>query len=358
MFQNSERRTTWIVLFLLVAAAVVSLSTSYIAHSQSNSVDYWSWLDGAAQNFSTEMMGAIVTFGLFELILGSQKAKRQKAEQIEELQKQLVREVGSQSNETAKATVDRLRAEGWLTTEDSIALLKKSNLKNAKLQGAYLVNANLEQVILRDANLQEADLRYVNLVGADLWKANLQQTKLKLANLKQVKSEEINLQKADLWRVNLQQAELMWANLQEAQLHYTDLQKANLWRANLQSVNFYEANLEQSNLQTANLQKASLWMANLQGANLMGVNLRSVVEIEAAMFDEKTVLPDAQPIEDESGNNLVDENGTNIYDKYWTPQTDMRRYTDPQHPDFWEPDYLKSGYEGDKPWWVEKQAED
>lgn len=43
-------------------------------------------------------------------------------------------------------------------------------------------------------------------------------------------------------------------------------------------------------------------MANLQGANLL-----------AAWFDEDTVLPD----------------GTK-----WVPDTDMERFTDPDHPDF------------------------
>jgi len=25
----------------------------------------------------------------------------------------------------------------------------------------------------------------------------------------------------------------------------------------------------------------------------------------------------------------------------WTPDTDMTRYTDPNHPDFWQPDWVK-----------------
>ena len=26
---------------------------------------------------------------------------------------------------------------------------------------------------------------------------------------------------------------------------------------------------------------------------------------------------------------------------HWTPETDMSRYTDHSHPDFWQPDWLK-----------------
>jgi len=36
-----------------------------------------------------------------------------------------------------------------------------------------------------------------------------------------------------------------------------------------------------------------------------------------------------------------DENDKPIFDKYWTPDTDMSRYTDPEHTDFWQPDWVK-----------------
>jgi len=50
------------------------------------------------------------------------------------------------------------------------------------------------------------------------------------------------------------------------------------------------------------------------------------------------VLPDAQPIG-------KDNEGNPIYDKYWTPDTDMQRYTDPDHPEFWEPEWAKQARE-------------
>jgi uncharacterized protein YjbI with pentapeptide repeats len=322
MFQNSERRTTWIVLFLLITVAALSLGSSYYAHSRSNSVDYWSWLDGALQNFSTEMMGAIVTFGLFELILGSQKAKREKAEQIEELQKRLVREAGSRSsNATAKAAVDRLRAEGWLTTGDSAALLKQANLANSDLQGVDLQYANLQQANLNGSNLQQSNLQYANLQQAYLNGTNLQQAYLGSANLRQANIRSVNLQQAYLGSANLQQAFLGNVNLQQA--------------------NFVEANLKHA------------W--------LVGSNLRGAKNMESAIFDEKTVLPDAKQMLDETGDFLVDENNLFVYDKYWTPETDMRRYTDPKYPNFWkaDSDYLKREYdEVSKPWWAKKQTED
>ena len=46
------------------------------------------------------------------------------------------------------------------------------------------------------------------------------------------------------------------------------------------------------------------------------------------------MLPDAEYIGD-------DDDGNSIFDKYWTPDTDMTRYTNPEHPDFWEPDWVR-----------------
>jgi hypothetical protein len=55
--------------------------------------------------------------------------------------------------------------------------------------------------------------------------------------------------------------------------------------------------------------------ANLKESNLLGVNL------EGTRFDETTILPD----------------GT-----HWIPETDMRRFTDPNHPNFWRSDDPRS----------------
>jgi hypothetical protein len=180
-------------------------------------------------NLVPEAIGIIFTV----LIIDRMAANRSRAE----LQHRLMRETGSQANETAKTAVEWMRAEGWLTVHDKVQLL----------QGAYLVHANLYEAFLLEADLQAANL------------------------------------------------------------HVANLQKAYLRRANLQG-----ANLEGAKLQGANLYKANLRDATLQ----------------SALFDETTVLPDANYVGRDEGSNP-------IFDKHWTPETDMRRYTDPQHPDFW-----------------------
>jgi hypothetical protein len=89
-------------------------------------------------------------------------------------------------------------------------------------------------------------------------------------------------------------------------------------------------------LQAAYLRGASFENATLTGADLTGANLLGTIftgadlshaQLAGAFYDEKTVLPD----------------GT-----FWTPDTDLARFTDPAHPDFWRSnDPLSPAYRGD-----------
>ena len=96
--------------------------------------------------------------------------------------------------------------------------------------------------------------------------------------------------------------DLRCANLANADWRDANLVKVRLHKANLQYVNFRKANLQDAILWKAELHGADLWKADLQGANLLHTK-----------FDENTVLPD----------------GT-----MWKPETDMKRFTDPDRPDY------------------------
>lgn len=85
-----------------------------------------------------------------------------------------------------------------------------------------------------------------------------------------------------------------------------DLAGANLNRANLRGANLRSTDLR-ANLAGADLRIANLGAADLRGAYLIGADL------EGAEFYETTRLPD----------------GT-----YWTPDIDMARFTNSEHPDF------------------------
>ena len=91
------------------------------------------------------------------------------------------------------------------------------------------------------------------------------------------------------------------------------------------------------------MESANLWRANLRHAQL-----------DDTTFSTKIVLPDAEPILDDDGNWTRDDDGNDIYtlESYWTPDTDMSRYTDSEHPDFWLPPYLAKSYDDYHPRWV------
>lgn len=227
------------------------------------------------------------------------------------LQEQLVRRVQSRSNETAITAVEELETHGWLRGEHS--LLIRTRLNGANLQDAKLAYANLERSVLRGANLKGANLQHAQLNKVEMRRANLEGADLSYATATISIFEQTNMQKANLSnanfsdsylrRVRLQDANLMFANLSESNLDAARLNRANLRMANLQNTSFHGARLQDADLSGANLQAAHLLDANLKGAQL-----------RATKFNEESVLPD---------------------DTFWTHETDMSRFTNPEYPDFW-----------------------
>lgn len=148
--------------------------------------------------------------------------------------------------------------------------------------------------LLKGANLINANLR-----GANISWANLQGANLNSASLEEAHCVSANMKNAFLSKTKLQGAKLAGANLQQTDLVGAKLQGANLFTANLYGANLFTAHLEGTSLRLANLCRASL---------------------EGAYVDAKTILPDGE---------------------YWTAETDIERFTDPNHPDFWQPAWVK-----------------
>jgi len=117
---------------------------------------------------------------------------------------------------------------------------------------------------------------------------------------------QADLQRAYLSGADFQRANLAGTKLQGAHLSGVNLQGAWLEGTNLQKAGLFDANLQRAWLEGTDLRGALLTWANLQGAHSWGV-----------LLDESTILPD---------------------ETKWTPGTDMARFTDPDHPDFWRPD--------------------
>lgn len=231
--RRMQNLNNWHVFYILILITFFTSLSSGIINPDKADMAWWSgWL----QNFSTEMMGAIATFALFELVVGSRNEK-----------KNLIIQMGSKDKVTALNAVEQLRANGWL--------------KDGSLKGAEL----------RKANLQGANLENANLSGAWLWRANLERAYLSFANLSGARLINTNLEHADMRRANLESASLREANLE----------RAYLGAANLSDASLMKANLEGASLREANLKGAELWAVNLKHANMWDVEC-----------DEETTLPD------------------------------------------------------------------
>ena len=121
----------------------------------------------------------------------------------------------------------------------------------------------------------------------------------------------------------LEGADLAGANMRSTSLGQANLQGANLFGANLHGAHLWATDLRGANLQFANLHGVNLWQANLDGADLQDTS-----------FNQDTILPDDNP-----DTALA---ASSPGRSYWTPETDMRCFTNREHPDFWRSENPRS----------------
>lgn len=247
---------------------------------------------GYSVNLYTEFMGVLVTVGIIDVIYRGRDRAEKAREKTHEQEEKI---------EELKARL--VREAGSRDNGTALNAIREAE------EHSYLKGNN--------GILKSADLYRANLAGVDLWEANLVDTNLNYANFEGAKLLETNLKGAELREANLAGTYLHDANFEDAYLVETNLADAHLYGANLQGACLRKANLQGAILAKANLQGADLMGANLKGANLVG-----------AAFDEKTVLPDLAP-----------------FSGYY-----MTRYTDPYHPDFWQPDWARTGFNTHRDW--------
>ncbi|MCJ7751072.1 MAG: pentapeptide repeat-containing protein [Armatimonadetes bacterium] len=124
----------------------------------------------------------------------------------------------------------------------------------------------------------------------------------------------------DVSGTNLSIARLAGAEQSRANLYYASLYLANLVEANLSSAFLVDANLTEANLTGANLAGANLIGADLSSAHLAGANLSwanlseakglTREQIESAITDEKTKLPEyLKEVEEESAEDAASGEG-------------------------------------------------
>lgn len=135
---------------------------------------------------------------------------------------------------------------------------------------------------------------------------DVQRTDLRRAHL-----VDAHLDRANLFAAHLEGAMLTGADLEKADLSAARLRGARLSLARLEGAMLMQAHLDVTSLEEAHLQGAWLQGASLKGADLRGADLRRVdlgltrdltrEQIESAITDETTVLPDYLKEEGEEG---------------------------------------------------------
>lgn len=286
---------------LVVAGAGLGSILSLFLHMISPDANLIVWLENWLVNFSTALAGAGVALYILKM-----SVERQQPIHDETPTQQPVLEHSTTTYfiEATEMPPPTLRENGLKeafaqlrTTESPAArqpILDTLSREKA-LEGVALVDYDLERSNLRGARLSKVDMTKVKLRGANLQGADLRESILNHAQL-----IEADLSGADLSGARLERAFLSGAVLRLAKLHGTRI-IASLWGVDL----------ENADLRGADLQGCELFRTNLRGANLQGVLFAE------ARINQETTLPDGTA---------------------WTPRLDIRRFTDPSHPDFWRSD--------------------
>jgi len=129
---------------------------------------------------------------------------------------------------------------------------------------------------------------------------------LPYAQFNSIDLSQSHFSKSNFWGADLQYAIFDGANLSQAQLIGADLRQASLIGANLQG----------TFLGSTKLQGAIMWGADMRGANLLDAKLNDEniwSNEEITSVDTAAILPD----------------GTK-----WSPNVDMQRFTNSEHPEF------------------------
>jgi len=96
----------------------------------------------------------------------------------------------------------------------------------------------------------------------------------------------------DLSRTDLRKADLRRAHLEKANFNGACLVDANLGAAHLETADFWDADLKKTDLGAANLKGASLLRTDLRGTDLRGAIGLTREQIDRAITDAETMLPE------------------------------------------------------------------
>jgi len=122
------------------------------------------WWAGWAQNLSTDLLGAITTYLLFELIIARRQREEENERDLNRRKSWLIEHLKSTNNQESLKALDELSEYDWLFDGS----LKQAFLREANLEGADLRQADLREADLRGAIFKNAQMMFTNLSGAYL----------------------------------------------------------------------------------------------------------------------------------------------------------------------------------------------
>ncbi|PIQ95509.1 MAG: hypothetical protein COV67_14490 [Nitrospinae bacterium CG11_big_fil_rev_8_21_14_0_20_56_8] len=126
----------------------------------------------------------------------------------------------------------------------------------------------------------------------ETFKHNLVRAVLIGKDLEEVDLSEGTLREANFSRAFLNRANFRKADLTGADFHAASLTNSQFVRAYLINVNFIGANLRNSDLRGADLMGAKLTAANLKGANLKFAENLTHIQVQEAILDRSTLIPE------------------------------------------------------------------
>ena len=144
-----------VVLLVLIGLALALLQWAV------SGIDDWK---GLALNLGTEMIGAAVTYALFELVIERMERREAEKEELEAKKADLIAQMGSGVKDVAVAAAEELRRHGWLYD---------GSLQGADLLGANLQGARFDYTTLPDGTkwIPDTDMtRFTDPDHPDFWR--------------------------------------------------------------------------------------------------------------------------------------------------------------------------------------------
>lgn len=140
------KRNVWNFLVIFAMLGIFAL-TLWQSALDNGGID-GAWTSGLWLNFATELLGAILTFALFEILINANNR-----------QEELLRQARSHDNNTALHAINELRALGYLFDGTLHGVnLRGANLAGADLRGASLLRIKADSTtILPDGSRWQAD---------------------------------------------------------------------------------------------------------------------------------------------------------------------------------------------------------